>query len=134
MKFSIKDFFNKCDQIRRKLLIWPHLLKNSLMENFFFCAVTNFDPWVFIEEDQQKSFLFISYIFKDIYVPVKLMQQTCSWFLSVQKKIIIFFITGLDLRINRFISVDMWLLHFLWTMDYLGGCITILWFFLKLLF
>ena len=30
-KFSIKDFFSKCDQIRR--------LKKSLMENFIFCAV-----------------------------------------------------------------------------------------------
>ena len=39
MKFSIKDFFSKCDQIRRKLRIWSHLLKKSLMENFFFCAV-----------------------------------------------------------------------------------------------
>ena len=24
MRFSIKDFFSKCDQICRKLLIWPH--------------------------------------------------------------------------------------------------------------
>ena len=39
MKFSIKDFFSKCDQIRRKLRIWSHLLKKSLMENFIFCAV-----------------------------------------------------------------------------------------------
>ena len=39
MKFSIKDFFSKADQIRRKLWIWSHLLKNSLMENFSFCAV-----------------------------------------------------------------------------------------------
>ena len=39
MKFSIKDFFSKCDQIRRKLWIWSHLLKKSLMENFIFCAV-----------------------------------------------------------------------------------------------
>ena len=38
MKFSIKDFFSKCDQIRRKLRIWLHLLKKSLMENFSFCA------------------------------------------------------------------------------------------------
>ena len=30
MKFSIKDFFSKCDQIRRKLRIWSHLLKKSL--------------------------------------------------------------------------------------------------------
>ena len=26
MKFSIKDFFSKCDQIRRKLRIWSYLL------------------------------------------------------------------------------------------------------------
>ena len=30
MKFSIKDFFSKCDQIRRNLRIWSHLLKKSL--------------------------------------------------------------------------------------------------------
>ena len=39
MRFFIKDFFSKCDQIRRKLQIWSHLLKKSLMENFIFCAV-----------------------------------------------------------------------------------------------
>ena len=37
MKFSIKDFFSKCDHIRKKickkLRIWSHLLKKSLMEN-----------------------------------------------------------------------------------------------------
>ena len=37
MKFSIKDFFSKCDQIRRKL--GSHLLEKSLMENFIFCVV-----------------------------------------------------------------------------------------------
>ena len=47
MKFSIKDFFCKCDQIRRKLRIWSHLLMENiyltehiyLMENLFFVAV-----------------------------------------------------------------------------------------------
>ena len=39
MKFSIKDFSSKCDQIPRKLRVWPHLLEKSLMENFIFCAV-----------------------------------------------------------------------------------------------
>ena len=39
MKFSIKDFLSKCDQIRSLLPIWSHLLKKSLMENFIFCAV-----------------------------------------------------------------------------------------------
>ena len=34
MKFSIKDFFSKYDQIH-----WKLLLKNSLMENFNFRAV-----------------------------------------------------------------------------------------------
>ena len=38
MKFSIKNFFSEFDQICRKLRIWLHLLKKSLMENFF-CAV-----------------------------------------------------------------------------------------------
>ena len=41
MKFSIKDFFSKCDQIHSFLRIWSHLLKRSLMENviffIFFC-------------------------------------------------------------------------------------------------
>ena len=37
-KFSIKDFFSKCDQICSKQQIWSHLLKKSLTENFIFCA------------------------------------------------------------------------------------------------
>ena len=47
MKFSIIDFFSKCDQIRRKLWIWSHLLKKSLMENFIFCAVTLLSIFIF---------------------------------------------------------------------------------------
>ena len=39
MKFSIKDFSSKCDQILRKLQIWSHLLEKSLMEKFIFFAV-----------------------------------------------------------------------------------------------
>ena len=39
MKFSIKDIFSKCDQIRSFLRIWSYLLNKSLMENFIFCAV-----------------------------------------------------------------------------------------------
>ena len=41
MKFSIKDFFSKCDQIRSFLRIWSRLLEKSLMESFIFCAVCN---------------------------------------------------------------------------------------------
>ena len=36
MKFSLKDFFSKCDQIRKKLLIWPHLQKKYSVENLIF--------------------------------------------------------------------------------------------------
>ena len=39
MKFSIKGFFSKFDQIRNFLRIRSYLLKKSLMENLIFCAV-----------------------------------------------------------------------------------------------
>ena len=35
-KFSVKDFFSKCDQIRKKLWIWLHLLKKFLTESFIY--------------------------------------------------------------------------------------------------
>ena len=31
-KYLIKDFLSECDQIRRKLWIWSHLLKKCLTE------------------------------------------------------------------------------------------------------
>ena len=36
MKFFIKDFLSKCDQILKKLCIWSRLLKKSLMEDLYF--------------------------------------------------------------------------------------------------
>ena len=36
MKFSINDFFSKCDQIHMKLWIWSYLLKKYLMKTSFF--------------------------------------------------------------------------------------------------
>ena len=39
MKFSVKGFFSKCDQIRSFLWILSQILKKSYMENFIFCAV-----------------------------------------------------------------------------------------------
>ena len=38
MKFSIKDFFSKCDQIRRKLRIWSNLLKKILNGKLHFLS------------------------------------------------------------------------------------------------
>ena len=37
---------------RRKLRIWSHLLKESLMENFIFCAVqSNFEQLLIIQDN-----------------------------------------------------------------------------------
>ena len=55
MKFSIKDFFSKCDQIRSFLRIWSHLLKKSLMENFIFFVQCECNP-----ELQLQSFYVIN--------------------------------------------------------------------------
>ena len=53
MKFSIKDFFSKCAQIRSFLRIWSHLLKKSLMENYIFLCSDNLGKN--IEDKSKKS-------------------------------------------------------------------------------
>ena len=45
MRFFIKDFLSKCDQMCRKLRIWSHLLKKSVMENFIVFAVRFLMIW-----------------------------------------------------------------------------------------
>ena len=40
MKFSIKDFSSKFDQVHKKLRVSSHLLKKSLMKNLIFFAMT----------------------------------------------------------------------------------------------
>ena len=42
MKFSIKGFFSKCDQICSFLRIRTYLLKKSFMENVIFCELWRF--------------------------------------------------------------------------------------------
>ena len=44
MKFSNKDFFSKCDQIRSFLRIRSNLMKKSSMEIFLFSAVEDIGP------------------------------------------------------------------------------------------
>ena len=39
MRFPIKDFFSRCNEIRKKLWICANLLKKSSIENFIFCKV-----------------------------------------------------------------------------------------------
>ena len=59
MKRSIKHFFSKYNQIRRKLQIWQLLLKKVLMENFICCAVErNISLFINIDSLVQGSNLF----------------------------------------------------------------------------
>ena len=57
LKFSIKDSFSKCDQIRMKLRIWSHLLKKSLMENFIFCVVGTFELMFLFHRESEKKLI-----------------------------------------------------------------------------
>ena len=45
MKFSINNFFSKCDQIFKFQRIWSHFLRKSLIKNFIFSAVFVFGWW-----------------------------------------------------------------------------------------
>ena len=77
MKFPIKDFLSKCDQMRSLLRIWSHLLKKSLMENFSFCAV-NLSPF---EDSFVSSLLILNMDFSVANIEVLcqlLTSVTCS--------------------------------------------------------
>ena len=77
MKFSIKCFFSKCNQISRKLQIWSHLLKKSSMENFIFLAVLTlhllamliliFFSFMIIWAVKACGYRVIKYFFDEIY-------------------------------------------------------------------
>ena len=59
LKFSIKDFFSKCDQIRSFLRISLHSLKKFLMENFhFLCSFYFFIQTVVLQVVSNSRFLF----------------------------------------------------------------------------
>ena len=63
MKFSIKDFFNRCGQTRSFLWIWSDLLKKSLIVNLIFCAanvISSFCVWLLLKlaEDCFETFTF----------------------------------------------------------------------------
>ena len=71
MKFSIKHFLSKCDQMRTFLRIWSHLLTKSVMENFIFCAA--YSPfWETISLLLTQSY-FQTFYWKLLYAFVKCM-------------------------------------------------------------
>ena len=55
MKFSIKDFFSKYDQI-----LWSHLLKKSIIENFIFCVMCA-SPLKSVQQGSFKPSLYLMY-------------------------------------------------------------------------
>ena len=55
MKFSMEDFFSKCDQNRRKLRIWSHLLKKFFLENFIFLSSDASDIFIYGMRNSQKQ-------------------------------------------------------------------------------
>ena len=61
MKFSIKSFFSKCDQIRSFLLIWSHLLKKFVMKNLIFCAMLQ-QQYVQTKTNASGQLLYLAYI------------------------------------------------------------------------
>ena len=64
MKFHIKGFLRRFDQIRRKLRIWSHLLKKSLMENFL-CSVSYF--YLVQKMDLSEPFKWPNIVFQATY-------------------------------------------------------------------
>ena len=93
MKFPIKDFFSKCDQIRSFLRIWSHLLKKSRMENFIFfvqCDFTklrkdcyNLSERFYISQIQT-SWTFT--LFCPISYPFSISYQFCSMSMTIHSK------------------------------------------------
>ena len=64
-RFSIKNLFRKCDQIRRKVRIWSRLLKKSVMENLIFCVMfhkeqNNIDVWQWLLLDMFMAYNFLT--------------------------------------------------------------------------
>ena len=70
MRFSIKDFYIKCDQIRSFLGIWSHLPKKSLMKTSFFvpCYVNRVDIEKVIDGYPSKKYR-SKFFFQSIFRP-----------------------------------------------------------------
>ena len=81
MKFSIKDIFSKCNQIRSFLWIWSHLLKKSLMGNFIFCAVMIQSPLPFsllFLLPSSVIFVLSGFHFSMLFLSIHFLLQPCS--------------------------------------------------------
>ena len=53
LKFSVKDFFSQCDQIRSFMRIRSHLLKKYLMENLIFVQCQDYGSDIYIVSQRE---------------------------------------------------------------------------------
>ena len=91
MKFSIQDFFIKCDQIRKKLGDWSHLQKKSLNKDFIFCAVKanmfhpmlSLDPGIFIILTLVLS---VTFLFTSVVVYYTCLKSNCRHLVTRRNK------------------------------------------------
>ena len=86
-KFSSKDFFSKCDQIRSLLRIWSHLLKKSLMESFIFCALVCREitfQWMSFTKFFKVNFLWLLWSWKYLFKPVWLFRSNFKAFRQIR--------------------------------------------------
>ena len=88
MKFLIKDFFRKCDQIHRKLQIWSHILKISLMENFIFRAAA-------LEKTKEKTA-------QCKFIKGKLNTWMLSWCRLIQQRLIAVWCSSLTRKCAKY--------------------------------
>ena len=121
MKFSSKDFFSKCDQIRRKLRIWSHLLKKSLMEILIFSQCVelfwNFSLWFLSVKKQLLSSLISSRFKTSLFFRISF-SFFCLfylWFLYV-----FLYFEVIAFRNNMWCVVRFWISHclaFAWSLE-----------------
>ena len=78
IKFSIKDFSSRCDQNCRKLRIWSHLLKKSLMKNFIFYAVLSVIRMGKAEGNDKNQKIIHEYG-DDIFFPRHAFEESTKW-------------------------------------------------------
>ena len=97
LKFSIKGFFSKCDQIRTFLRIGSHLLKKSLMENFIFCAV-NIEIYEFYLNLTKKAARVKSVLcFSDFSAFVEQLSHITALLLLLNWNVFVLFVQGEEL-------------------------------------
>ena len=80
MKFSIKDFFSKWDQIRGKRQIWSYLLKKSLLGIFIFMQCILVSPFLpeIMKIDKSNKLLFNLYDKNNYVIHIRALRKALN--------------------------------------------------------